>query len=248
MKIKDHISFNEEWHLYTNEITKEKYKSVTKFIEGFKVPFEGSSKQTYNTGKKYNISHEEVLELWKKQNEESKARGTWIHNRIEMILKDIKPPAFGESNISWHYEVPVELIKDIKKMRCKKHIEAILYNDDLKLAGQSDLVLEYKNHIEIWDWKTNAKSIEKMKASYNNFLFPFNELPQCSWIEYHIQLIIYAIFAEQMYKKPCKNLYLVHIYQGTEVYKLDNELVNELKKLIKSYFRAEDLYTKLKFE
>jgi ATP-dependent exoDNAse (exonuclease V) beta subunit len=220
-KTKGTILFNEELHTYTNTEENTKYKSVTKWIENYKDKFVANSTNTAKTMKNLNMTYEEVVEYWRLNNERSKIRGTFIHKGIEDYLLN--------GTVISHPEIPFDYLDKILKKRGTKYVEDILYNHNLKLAGQTDLIIEYKNCFDIYDWKTNEKDLHKCYMN-NKLKIPFNYLPASSYSEYCIQLGIYSIFAEMYYKKPVRNAYILHIYNGsTEI-----NITKDCKKVIKT--------------
>ncbi len=233
-KTKGHITFNEKYHRYTNG-DGDIYPSVTTKLKEFTVPFIATKDKTRKTREALNLTHEEVLDLWQRINENSKRRGSYIHFQIETYLKKkplVEPVSYEE--ILWNTEIPYDYFFSLRKRRCKPHIEDILWDDILRLAGQSDAVLEFKNHLEILDWKTNAKI--DLTKSYNKMLPPFEKYDQSSYMDYVIQLTIYSIFAEKYYKKPVKSLTLVHIYKelenGYKIITIPKKLVKEVKQIL----------------
>ncbi|MGL4781285.1 MAG: hypothetical protein ACRCXN_10690, partial [Bacteroidales bacterium] len=100
--------------------------------------------------------------------------------------------------------------------------------------GQSDLVLEYKNHIEIEDWKTNEK--DSLHKAYSKMTEIFKDLDQSSYNIYAIQLVLYGMMAEKIYGKPCKKHTINHIYNGFNQYVIDKKLVKYIRKKLNFLF------------
>jgi hypothetical protein len=239
MKKKNHIEFDPDRHKYKNTNTNEYYSGVTTWISSIKHPFDGS---TVATQKRLGITHEEVLALWAKKNKLSTDRGTWIHNRCEdYLLADgyqarLKIKLENKKN-EWYKDIPFKYLDKLIKKKCKLHIEDILYHDGWKISGQSDLVLEYKNHIEIEDWKTNEKEeLNKVMWYTKKFKTAFTELDETSYNEYAIQLVVYGIMAEIYYGKPCKKFTINHLYNGFRQYVIEKELVEYIRSVIKTLF------------
>ncbi|MGL4781475.1 MAG: hypothetical protein ACRCXN_11675, partial [Bacteroidales bacterium] len=163
MKQKAHIQFNPDNHTYRNVITDEIYMSVSKFIENYKKPFDETGSILIASARKAKIAPSELKAQWDEKNRRSKIRGSSIHKFIEdfILCKNKEERDFQIETIwqndTFFQEIPFQYLWNLTSKRCKLHIEDLLYLDSKKLAGQSDLVLEYKNHIEIEDWKTNEK-------------------------------------------------------------------------------------------
>lgn len=238
-KTKGDIEFNEEEHSYTNINTEAKYTSATTWLKQFTEEFIPDESKTKSTQKKLNISHQEVLDLWEDKKNEAGKRGSLIHLYIEDLLKgkDYFKEDFininkVEKNNILEYLYKISLLKHKK---CKLKVEDILHNEEIKVAGQSDLVQIYKKHIVIRDWKTNQKSITELKSAFNNkkMKFPFNYLLDSTFNKYILQLCLYAIFAEEEYELPVKNIYIVHINNEVTEYKIPKVLFNKVKKTLK---------------
>ena len=244
IKIKDHIVYNDEFHTYTNIKTNEKYKSVTTFIGSLKEKFEPTVSNTASTMKRLGMTYEEVLKHWSDINLESTIRGSKIHwfaecylrGEIDTVEKYIE---LNFTELENTYQKDLEEIKtfiDTFKLRDKTlYVEDILWCDKLRLAGQSDLVIDNGDSISIMDWKTNQKTFEKMIKSYSKYKYMF-DLPACSFNDYAIQLVIYGIFAERYYKKPVRKHTIVHIYEGCNYYVITEEKVKYIREqFLKQY-------------
>lgn len=236
LKTKDHINFYEDTHQYINTETGVIYKSGTSVVSKYYEKFIANKYNTLKTEKKLGITHEEVIELWNNKAKISTDRGTAIHLFIErMLLGEINNETlnlFDEetNNI-------IKFLKDYKLLSKKKkkypilHTEDILYDDINEFAGQSDLVLEYKDYLEIMDWKTNEKTIEELTTSYKGkkMLHEFNWLEDTTFNHYVLQLSLYSVFAEKMYNKPVKSITIVHINKEVNAYKVPDFIFDKVK-------------------
>lgn len=239
IKTKGDIEFNEEKHSYNNTKKDTYYKSATTWIKQFSEEFIADESKTKSTQEKLGISHEEVLKLWEDKRNEASIRGTNIHKFIEDLIEykdhsvstsDIINSEEKENIISY-----LDGVSLLKNRRCKWITEDILHNDVLNVAGQSDLVQVYKKHIVIRDWKTNQKTIEELKSSFNNkkMKFPFNYLLDSTFNKYILQLSLYSIFAEEEYGLPVRDIYIVHINKKVVEHKVSRVLFNKVKKTLR---------------
>lgn len=207
-------------HIYYNTETGEIFSSVSKYISQYKKPFIATTANTYNTEQALGMTHEEVVQHWKEINKLSIIRGHTIHKECEdYLLTGVN------NNIN---EVPYDLLDILKKKRCKKHIEEPVWCNIRALAGTPDLVLEYKNYIEIWDWKTNKKNLHKCFKD-NKLLSPYEHLPASSYSDYLLQAKEYSEMAEVKYNKPVTKNIIVHIFEGTKII----DITKDVKKLMK---------------
>lgn len=161
----------------------------------------------------YDISNEEfnkvqegILEEWDKANKESCERGTKIHAELENQYynksKDISLKKFGLGG----------------KFECKQgytdldlengvYPEYLIYyqSEDgvLKVAGQIDLLIKNGNDIYIVDYKTNKKIDQKSGFDTTTkrnatMLYPLNNLMDCNYMHYTMQLSTYAYMLQQL--------------------------------------------------
>jgi hypothetical protein len=232
MKQKDHIVFNSDKHEYMSITNNTDYKSVSKFISMYNTPFDVTGAITMQCAKRDGVSVDVLKAKWKAKADRSLYRGNEIHLINETYLglhtykERLKYKKSVESN-EFFADIPFDYLEQIKRRKCILHIEDLLYLDNKQLAGQSDLVLEYKNHIEIEDWKTNEK--DDFFKSYGNMLEIFKEFPQCSYYTYAIQLVLYGMMAEKLYGKPCKKYTINHIYNGFKQYVIPNKVVRKIR-------------------
>jgi hypothetical protein len=92
----------------------------------------------------------------------------------------------------------------------KVHVEDLLFYLYPGIAGQSDLVVEGEDYIDIHDYKTNVKDLYWGNEYGKYYKFPINHLEVSKLQGYELQLSIYGYFAERLYKKPIRNLVIHH--------------------------------------
>jgi ATP-dependent exoDNAse (exonuclease V) beta subunit len=128
--------------------------------------------------------------------------------KIENTLTDFEERDLNKAQhgMSWlnHYFKCVE--EDVKVFP-----EYIVYDTDLQLAGQIDLLVEHPKTkvVDLIDYKTNA---EIKKTGYNNATMkpPLSALPDCSYYKYMLQLSMYAYMLEKR-GYTIGDLILVHL-------------------------------------
>jgi len=208
LKTRKHISFEETKHRYTNTDTGAIYTSGTGFIGKFHKKFNALEVATnlVNNNPKYkDKTVESVLAEW----DEAAAMGTRIHKYLEDHLnKDLNLEKLPSAHIprvkhlmeAWDNLKLLEEYKDWEI--CPEHI---VFLDDYKLAGQSDLVL--LNHKEgtfkVLDYKTNKKGISKEPYNNETMFPPVNHLTECKFTHYSLQLSLYAFMLEQELGYTC---------------------------------------------
>lgn len=242
-----HIAYNDEVHVYWNLLTKERYKSVTTLIGNYTPQFdtEGKSLACAKRDVREGLTtlsvldrQEELKAQWKEKNRIStEVRGTPIHNAIEMLLThDVTAKEVCETtclNKEFHKYVYYIEKKKFKDRGAKLHPEVLVYSDKYKLAGQSDLMLEYNDYLEIYDWKTNANKDLSYTCDYHTkFLSPLMFTPAGKLSHYAMQLAIYQIFAEQIFDKPVKLKSITHFKNDTDIIDYDLKDYKEYAQVI----------------
>ena len=228
------LKFDEKEHKYT--VGDRILQSVTEFIGDFFAPFnaeeiaEKLSKLPKNKGK----TKDDFLEEWKGRSE----HGTRVHNAIENYTN-------GSGWFSMSYE---DILKYHEAVRfldtrwgdfVKEEAELKLFDLDYGLAGTIDRV-EYHpdNTISLIDWKTNNK-IHMIGFQGQKAKKPLEDLDDCSYNKYMLQLNIYAfLLLKQLNKNRKKKLkvrelLLVHLTtEGYNVFniKYDEKLVEKILK------------------
>jgi hypothetical protein len=191
----------------------------------------------------FNKEQQAILDAWEDKKNESCIRGTKIHAEIENSFykkkKNITLDKFGVGG----------------KFSCKPHDnsldleygvypEYLIYKETkdgiLNLAGQIDLIIKSGKDIILADHKTNEKI--DLKAGYNSetkgtykMRYPLNNLDDCNYNHYCLQLSTYAWMLEQLHPEfNIKALYINHYdHQGKNtIYKcpyLKDEVIRMLK-------------------
>ena len=251
IKQRKHIIFDDESHTYTNQYTGEKYISITKFISGFHKHFDGD-KVALNlvlNNKKYQerfagIETSEAVTILKDEWKKRSSIGTFIHEILERYL--LKKHLFDESKGDRYNDRIKQLTGafDRLKLREKYQVESfqtemILFNDELKLAGQSDLVLmdHVNRQFSILDYKTNQKGISEYSFNDKRMFSPVEHLPDSNYWHYSLQLNLYAYLVEKEFGYQRKDLGLIWIdtnqpnWVEMEIIEVGN-LENEIEKML----------------
>lgn len=222
-KSRKHIVFYEANHTYLNSHTKEKYQSITSFINHFYPKFDSHNIATnlVYSNKKYIQKYlnwnktDAILDLqikWQKR--------AIIGKRIHKILEDyLQGKSILTESETWNKRI-FQLIKawdnlNLKHLfaNCEFNPEMIVYSDKYKLAGQSDLIII--NHQEksftIFDYKTNEKGITKKSFDDRYCFNPVEHLPDANFYHYSLQLNLYGCLLSQELNYRCEGHYLLWI-------------------------------------
>ena len=207
-KTRKHISFEETTHRYTNTLTNEVYTSGTTFIGKFHKKFNALEVATklVNTNLKYKgRTVEGIIAEW----DEAGAMGTRIHKYLEDHLNKVLDLGKLPSNHTTRVKQLIEAWDGLCLIDIYKEWEIvpemILYLDEHKLAGQSDLVL--LNHREkkfkVLDYKTNKKGVSREAYKNETMFAPVEHLPECKFSHYSLQLSLYSFMLEQEIGYTC---------------------------------------------
>lgn len=198
----------------------------------------------------FNKVQQDILDEWDKTNRESCERGTKIHAELENSMYKAK------KNISLEkYQIGGKF--ECQKNRTALDLENAVYPEylihwdspsgKLHIAGQIDLLVKKGNSIVIGDYKTNSKI--ETKSYFNTktrssvkMQFPLNNLDECNYSHYCLQLSTYA-YIIQSYNPDftIEDLVLIHFdhEDNMTIYHVPY-LKDEVKRML-AYFEKEML-------
>lgn len=223
------IYFDEAKHTYTNTVTEEKYVSVTTLLGKYKTPFDKDLHAT-RVANKNGVPKEMVLEMWRQEAKVATDKGTKIHKLMENYI------SYGEKNEEYNhlYESYDSILKDSIDKFKKVNSEMLLYNNEFKVAGTSDLIYDQGDHFTISDFKTNKKF--KFSSEFNEyFKGPIEHLQYCEHNMYALQMSLYAKLYEEMTKKKCKKIVVFYLEDNKWKDIHCNYLKLEVEAILKDY-------------
>ncbi len=257
---KEYISVTTLIHKYTQEFDKEfwsAYKALEKLLpkENWEVEkksllstkkFHKEILDTYNISESdFNKAQQDILDAWDEENRKSCERGTKIHEEIENSFydnpKDISLQKFGLGG-------KFECKKDYSELDLEYGVypEYLVYreSDDevLRIAGQVDLIVKQGNEITIIDHKTNKKIDQKSgfdtaTKSSAKMKFPLNNLMDCNFYHYTLQLSTYAWMLQKINPNfVIKDLILNHYdHKGNNTLYHCEYLKHDVEKMLYHY-------------
>jgi len=190
------ITFDEKEHKYTNPDGVE-YISATTLIGKYKPKFD-VEKMTALVAKKEGVTQDFVKDVWQQTTDIACKRGTEIHKFMETWLLGVEI----EPN---EYVTSIQEIwqPDLKQI----YPERLLWLDDFKLAGTTDVLEEHVKYFNLYDFKTNKKFSFNTTSKYHEYMLaPLDHLPVCEYTTYALQLSLYAYMYSKMSKKPVGEL------------------------------------------
>lgn len=231
----------EFWSLYKaleRVLGKEKFTMVkSKLLKTHKV--DNEIYEVFDLEKNDVLSvQQDILDEWELTNKTACERGSKIHAQLEAYSKggkfkeNIVPRLHKNFDNYRCYVDPDknELIKSIDKGILPEYLVYRESEDGiLKIAGQIDLLIKDGNDLYIVDYKTNKEI--KMKSGFDSSTkrnatmnYPLNNLMDCNYIHYTLQLSTYAWMLQKMNPEyNVKGLILIHYDHNDNVttYQLD---------------------------
>lgn len=196
------MKFNEESHSYFND-DGEIYLSATSFIKKFCKPFQ-RDKIAARYAKKHKKKVQDVIDEWTKISEVAMKKGTHYHKIKEdeligkgsIFLDEVEHTVHKPF---WHEGLKIQLLK---KLEPGIYPELIVWSDKYKIAGQIDYAeITKSGYININDYKTSKEikkqGYEKWDGSREMMNYPLNNLDDCNFSTYSLQLNLYAFLIKQ---------------------------------------------------
>lgn len=167
----------------------------------------------------FNSVQQNILDTWQKENHASTERGSKIHADLEHSFytqkTDISLQKYGIGGKFTCIKGRTEL--DLENGVYPEYL--IFYESPdgkFNLAGQIDLLVKEGTSFSIIDWKTNKQI--KQSSYYNQrtktsekLKYPLNDLDDCNYNTYNMQLSTYAWMIQQLHPDwKCNDLVLVH--------------------------------------
>lgn len=192
----------------------------------------------------FDKTRKEIQKGYDDERNKSCERGTKIHSNFEEMYytsekQDLKK--FGLGGVFTCKKGYYEL--DLEKGVYPEFLVSLKSSDGiLRVAGQIDLLIKDGNDIIIADYKTN-KEIKKHsyfdKNTFSRIMmkYPLNNIEDCNFYHYSLQLSTYAYLLQQI--KPelnIKKLMLIHIDHDDKIteYSVDY-LKNDVERMLKHY-------------
>lgn len=209
------IIFKEEGHVYILK----KYKkpvSVTTFIHNNFPKF--NADKVLKKMRKSALESKILKEEWDKNGKKAAKLGTLMHADIERYLNEEK--VLKPNNIEFKFFLNFwNDFKEINGCYIPYRTEWVVYDEEYNLAGSIDCILkDNKNNMIILDWK-RSKEIKKFNVWERGF-YPFDDLDNCNFNHYTLQLNIYKYILEKNYGCSIKKMFIVVFHPNNENYEL----------------------------
>lgn len=169
--------------------------------------------------------------MWEAEKNRACDRGTEIHKLLEDYIN------FGETaaNYNWLFKtynnVVERTIDKFQKVLC----ENILYNEEHKVAGMSDLIYEHSgDEFTVGDFKTNKKF--RFSSSFGErLLAPVEHLHYCEFNSYALQLSMYAYMYEKLTGKKCRKCVIFYLKENRFLPYHINYMKSDVEAILRDY-------------
>ncbi|MCA9750386.1 MAG: PD-(D/E)XK nuclease family protein [Romboutsia sp.] len=192
------LKFIEKDHSYISEddIT---WTSVTSLISKFKQPFDADEvaiKSSKNKKSKwYNMSPEDIKDVWKKEGKRATDLGTWYHNMRENDLLSCETIGDSIPVNKPIYEADGAKVAPNQKLKDGIYPEHFVYLKSAGICGQADYVEVKDGQINILDYKSNkeikTESYKNWEGLHKMMNPPLSHLQDCNLTHYTLQMSIY---------------------------------------------------------
>ena len=215
------LYFDEDAHQYYIDTEKNQeywqpVPSVTQFVGHYIPPFD-AQKMAAKKARYSDKTAEQILQEWDAKRAHACEMGTRVHYNQEMMMngsQDFQQPADDRERaiMSSGWQAMTDLASaGWQPVAAEKMVFSLEY----KLAGTIDAIFQRGREILIVDWKTN-EAIHRRNQYGQHFLPPANELEDCEFNKYAIQLNLYKrILLKESYVQAITerqiSLMLVHL-------------------------------------
>ena len=195
----------------------------------------------------------EILKQWDDTRDEACSHGEYIHSLMENSFYG--KTHFDLSNFGCPYVCGDYTCNkgnyhlDLDNGIYPEFLMSYITPEGLHIAGQADLIVKSGNDLDILDWKSNREI--KKRGFYNSskkknvcLKYPLNNLEDCNFNIYQLQLSLYAYMLQQLNSDfNIRSLKLVHIARDGKQTVYDVKYLKEdVERMLKHY--AKQLKTK----
>ena len=193
----------------------------------------------------FNKAQQDILDAWAEENRKSCERGTKIHAQLEAEFyqggKNVELKKFGLGGKFECRRGYTEL--DLPYGVYPEYLISRTSDDGiLNIAGQIDCLVKNGNEIVIIDHKTNKKldlkgGFNTVTKSTSKMLYPLNNLDDCNFNHYQLQLSTYAWMLQKINPNfVIKDLILNHYdHEGNNTLYHCDYLKTEVERMLAYY-------------
>ena len=190
------VCFESKGHVYRvydeDKQLKHKPISVTTLIHKYQKSFDVEGMSAL-CAKKEGVTQEEIKDRWAKINKTACKHGTRMHSVAERVFNGefVDDSTFPPEQQVVFAQIKA-VVESMKKRPFNYESEKIIFDPGINVAGTVDLLGQNKETGDylIVDWKTN-KRIRMDNEWGDTFLSPIDDLPDCEFNLYGLQLSLY---------------------------------------------------------
>lgn len=186
----------------------------------------------------------EILQSYETEKIKSCERGTKIHAQFENLYYQSEEQELKKFGLGGKFTCKKGYYQlDLEKGVYPEFLISLKSQDNwLRVAGQIDLLIKDGNDIYLADYKTNKEI--KQKSYYNKqtkkyqmMKFPLNNLMDCNYYHYCLQLSLYAYLLQQINPNfNIKRLTLIHVDHNDRVIEYECAYLKEdVERMLKHY-------------
>lgn len=219
------VKYIDKTHQYFDIKSGKELISVTTALKEFQPEFEQDYWANFKASQEGVSKYRKDLE-WHLLREHGTTKGSYVHEYIELATQgkyfDKPIPDFiYKPAIEKCIQLADQFVEWYRESKFSLAVPELIVNDD-KNAGQIDnlsYIDENIYNLAILDIKTDKKI--KYDNPYGNLLEPYQDLPDCNWSKYGLQVNKYQELFEKKYPKHLiLEKWIVWIYEENEEFKL----------------------------
>lgn len=209
---------------------------------------------TYNIDKKlFESKRDEVIQCYANKREEACLRGTAWHSKMEELFYQGDQKTISKYSGGGTFDVKKGYYKlDIDRVILPEFLISYEFDEYLKISGQIDFLQKDDNEIVIIDWKTSGKIdkdsyFDQSTKKRQMMKFPLENLPDCNFYHYSLQLSLYAYMLQQINPKfKIKKLMIVHFdHNGGETEYEVEYLKEDVARMLLHYRKQQKIKSEL---
>lgn len=204
---------------------------------------------------------EEVKKEYQRKRDEACERGTFIHSVFENSFynrTEFDFSKYGYADLKGNFICNKNYYKlDLDRGVYPEFLISLKSRDGvLRVSGQIDLLVIDGKDVTILDWKTNGKIdktsyFDRVKKQNQMMKFPLNNLQDCNFNHYQLQLSLYAYLLQCINPEyNIKHLKIVHIDHDNIQHEYECEyLKDDVERMLKHYkkkLKIQEEYDNLK--
>lgn len=149
------------------------------------------------------VKHEDILKEWRKKGKASRERGTYLHKYLEegtWRKRTLEKNKVLEAFLDYYHSRFIPIVTEFVVANAERTVFGQLDNLSFDTTEEKFCIIDYKTDAEI-----------KRENKYDKMLPPLEELDDCNFNEYLVQLNMYREFVLPYVE--VSSLYVAHIQE-----------------------------------